>query len=228
MCCSGRAASGAPLNTTLDVENHPVICQEAFMGNYRLPGPLCTILGALKIDAGTLCRATSPVPGSRRLQLARTNELTLPAAMTPALAKLTSADFEAAAAASGVGVEVALVRAFAEVESGGKSGFGSDGRPLIAYEGHWFRKFTDRKYDKDYPLLSYPYKTKAGPEWQKNNKDQATAWNTPAEAEKLDRVAALQSCSWGMFQVMGFNYAKCGYEDVDAFVTAMKPESAIT
>jgi hypothetical protein len=29
----------------------------------RLPGPVCRFLGALEIDAGTLCRGASPLPG---------------------------------------------------------------------------------------------------------------------------------------------------------------------
>lgn len=140
-------------------------------------------------------------------------------------AKLTTADFEKAAKSLGDGVSVALIRAFAEVESGGRSGFGPKGLPIIAYEGHVFRKLTRRKgktYDQSHPLLSYEYKKKAGPEWKVNNKDQTTAWKTLTAAMALDHNAALQSCSWGMFQVMGFNYADCGYATVDDFVAAMK------
>ena len=33
------------------------------MSTFRLPGPLCRVLGALDIDAGTLCRSSSPPPG---------------------------------------------------------------------------------------------------------------------------------------------------------------------
>ena len=136
--------------------------------------------------------------------------------------KLSPADFDAAAKTLGLGVSAAIVRAFAEVESGGKSGFGPGGLPIIAYEGHIFRKYTGKKYDSTYPLLSYPYKEKAGPEWQQNNRDQDTAWATLAKAMALDPNAAQQACSWGMFQVMGFNYGTCGYPTVDAFVAAMK------
>lgn len=55
-----------------------------------------------------------------------------------------------------------------------------------------------------------------------NNANQSRAWATLNEAAALDRSAALQCCSWGMFQVMGFNYKMCGYSTVEAFVTAMK------
>jgi len=138
------------------------------------------------------------------------------------LSKLTAADFEAAAAALGVGISTAIIRAFAEVESGGRSGFGPAGLPVIAFEGHLFRKFTGKKYDTTHPLLSYKYIKKAGPEWKANNKNQVTAWNTLRQAIELDSQAALQSCSWGMFQVMGFNYSACGYASVEEFVNSMK------
>jgi hypothetical protein len=33
------------------------------MSGFRLPGPLCRVLGALEIDSGTMCRSASPIPG---------------------------------------------------------------------------------------------------------------------------------------------------------------------
>ncbi len=135
---------------------------------------------------------------------------------------LTLADYEAAARAISPKVETAVVRAYAKVESGGKSGFGTDGLPVIAFEGHLFRRYTKKRYDETHPHLSYPFVTNAGPEWQKNNKDQATAWKTLKEADGLDHEAAVMSASWGMFQIMGFNHAAAGFTDVDAFVEAMK------
>lgn len=143
------------------------------------------------------------------------------APLPPSAGGLTDADFLDAAKALG-GVEPAMIRAFAEVESGGKSGFGANGFPKIAYEGHVFRKLTNGAYDKTYPLLSYKYVRKAGPEWQANNKDDATSQDTLNKAAKLDQGAAYQACSWGMFQVMGFNFAACGYASVFDFVAAMK------
>ncbi|NOV30835.1 N-acetylmuramidase family protein [Methylomonas sp. ZR1] len=136
--------------------------------------------------------------------------------------KLTDADFQAALAALGNGITLAMVKAFAEVESGGKSGFGPAGLPVIAFEGHWFRKLTNKKYDQTHPMLSYKYVKKAGPEWQANNKDQETAWKTLNDAIALDSDAALQACSWGMFQVMGFNFKDCGFSKVEDFVASMK------
>ena len=138
---------------------------------------------------------------------------------------VTDQDYVNAAAQLGSGIDPLLVRACAKVESGGKSGFGPSGLPIIAYEGHLFHKYTHHQYDETHPLLSYPYKKKAGWQWQLNNKDQVSAWKTLNEAMALDAAAALKSASWGMCQVMGFNYASCGYKDVFAFVEAMKAGS---
>ena len=135
---------------------------------------------------------------------------------------LTEADFQRASTGLGNGISVNIIKAFAAVESGGRSGFGPAYMPVIAFEGHIFRKYTQQKYDKTHPLLSYPYLVKAGPQWRTNNKDQTKAWQTMAAAFELDPEAALMSASWGMFQVMGFNFAACGYGTVFEFAAAMK------
>lgn len=135
---------------------------------------------------------------------------------------LTNADFQNAASQLGNGVSVNIIKAFAAVESGGRSGFGPAKMPMVAYEGHIFRKYTQQKYDKAQPFLSYPFLVNAGPQWKANNKDQAKAWQTLVAAFHLDPEAALMSASYGMFQIMGFNFAACGYKNVFEFVAAMK------
>jgi hypothetical protein len=41
------------------------------------------------------------------------------------------------------------------------------------------------------------------------------------QARKINREAADASASWGMFQIMGFNYAACGEESIESFVRSM-------
>jgi len=43
-----------------------------------------------------------------------------------------------------------------------------------------------------------------------------------ARAVALDRKAALESASWGLGQVMGYNAASVGFADVEAMVKAMR------
>ena len=207
------------------------------MSGFQMPGPLCRILGALEIDSGTLCLSTSPTSGpvgsTKRKKLAPfplappplkrvAGRFISPGLFRGVTSKLTDVDFQHAAKSLGDGISVAIIRAFVEVESGGKSGFGSQGRPIIAFEGHIFRKITAGKYDKNHRELSYKYIQKAGVEWRRNNKTQDASWKALSEAMVLDYSAALQSCSWGMFQIMGFNYTTCGYKKIDDFIIAMK------
>ncbi len=111
-------------------------------------------------------------------------------------------------------VEQAALRAVAAVESSG-SGFLSETllRPKVLFEGHAFHRLTGGRFDQQAPNLSYP-------KWDKTKYAGSLAgeWNRLDAACQLDRAAALQSASWGAFQIMGFNYAYCGCNDVEAFV----------
>ena len=147
---------------------------------------------------------------------------TTPPSKPSGLSKLTEADFQDAVKKLGADIEVAMIKALAEAESGGRSGFSASGFPKIAFEGHKFQSFTKNKYDETHPLLSYIYVKKAGPEWQKNNKDDATAQKTLEAAMELDRSAAYRATSWGMFQVLGDNFKDAGFSTIDAFVESMK------
>ena len=131
---------------------------------------------------------------------------------------LTSA--EIAAAATRMGAEPACVRAVLKVESKG-SGFGGDGRPLILFEPHIFSRLTDHQFDAAHPTVSYKtWKERPYP------KTQADRYAQLAEAYGLDAEAALSSASWGLFQIMGMNYAQCGFSSASAFVADMAQSEA--
>ncbi|MEJ2407677.1 MAG: N-acetylmuramidase family protein [Candidatus Thiodiazotropha sp.] len=117
-------------------------------------------------------------------------------------------------AASLLGVEVATIKAVASVESSG-NGFFSNGLPKILFEGHWFSKFSGGKFDAKYPTLSYKKWTK------KHYKGGVAEYSRYNSAKALDVDAAMKSTSWGKFQIMGFNYSKCGYSSVSVFVKDM-------
>ncbi len=124
-------------------------------------------------------------------------------------APLTAADFERAARA--LGCAVAAVRAVCDVESRG--GFLPDGRPRILFERHVFSRLTRRRFDAAHPQIACrsPGGYRGG----------AAEYPRLASAIALDRAAALQSASWGAFQIMGFNHAPAGYPDAESFVAAM-------
>ncbi len=123
---------------------------------------------------------------------------------------LKKQDFDRAA--EQIGCEVAVIRAVADVESGGRSGFLIDGRPKILFESRWFHKLTDGKYDQSHPNISTPT-------WVRNYRGGAKEFERLGEAIALDREAALKSASWGKFQILGVNHQRCGFDTVEDYVT---------
>ena len=127
---------------------------------------------------------------------------------------LTRADYEAAAAT--LGCEVEAVQAVVEVESGRAGAFAADGRPIILFEPHIFSRRTNRMYDASHPTISYPT-------WDasKYPRSQEDRWNQLKAAYALDPQNAVASASYGLFQIMGFNHAACGFPDPKSFVADM-------
>lgn len=127
---------------------------------------------------------------------------------------ISEADY--AAVARQLGVDPAAIKAVADVEASG-DGFLASGKPKILFEAHIFSQKTGHRYDGSHPNISSPHWNRAlygaGGEHQ---------WQRFEEAYKLDPQAAMQSASWGRFQIMGFNYKAAGFHDVQSFVNAMK------
>ena len=89
-------------------------------------------------------------------------------------------------------VELAALKAVAEVESGG-SGFlpAPDLRPKILFEGHIFHRLTSGRYSVSHPNISYP-------KWDRRQYSGSLAgeWRRLDKAAALDAAAAMQSASW--------------------------------
>lgn len=113
-------------------------------------------------------------------------------------------------------VDEITLKAIAMVETAGH-GFvgGRSGKPKILFEGHAFHRLTGGLFDASHPHLSH-----AAWDPRKYARNQPGERKRLEEACQLDRPAALQSASWGLFQVMGFNYPYCGHDSVEAFVAA--------
>ncbi|AQR75000.1 N-acetylmuramidase domain-containing protein [Sphingomonas sp. LM7] len=114
-------------------------------------------------------------------------------------------------AADEIGCDVAAVKAVIDVESRG--GFLSDTRPKILFERHVFSKRTGGRFDQSNPDIS---STKPG-----GYKGGAAEFDRLARAIALDRRAALQSASWGAFQIMGYHHEALGKPDVEDFCRGM-------
>lgn len=117
-------------------------------------------------------------------------------------------------AAKTIGCALSSVKAVAQVESAG-AGFLASDFPKILFEGHIFCKYTRGIYSAEHPTISYPKWTKAFYLGGEREYERLNA------AKALDVTAALMSTSWGKFQIMGFNFALCGYKSVGEFVAAM-------
>lgn len=132
---------------------------------------------------------------------------------------LTDADRKAAAAI--VGVTLQKIAAVEAVESRGR-GFRPDdaapglARPIILFEPHVFSRATARKFDDAWPEISYPtWGTLPYPS------SQSSRWAQLTQAARLDETAALKATSWGLFQIIGYNFKPAGYLTVQAFARAM-------
>lgn len=120
-----------------------------------------------------------------------------------------------------LGCEPAALKAVQQVETGGRGDFFSPGRPAILFEGHIFwtqlkkRGSNPEDYVKGNENILYP-------KWEKGHyKGGIGEYDRLEQARKINREAADASASWGMFQIMGFNYAACGEESIESFVRSM-------
>lgn len=127
---------------------------------------------------------------------------------------LTLEDFEKAAIF--LGCERAAIQAVAQVEAPG-SGFFPNGEPKTLFEGHKFFKFTAGRFAESHPSICYPTWTKKwyGKTWEQEYRRFVIAY-------ELYPIAAILSASFGRFQIMGFNYYHCGFDDAYDFYRTMK------
>ena len=122
--------------------------------------------------------------------------------------------------ATALRIEVAAIKAVAEVESSGE-GFLPDGKPKILFEPHIFWKQLRAKgidpnlFIEENPDILYPT-------WKPGAYGPVSKQHSRLEkASKINREAALMSASWGKFQVMGFNWKLCGVDSLQDFINAM-------
>ncbi len=130
---------------------------------------------------------------------------------------LTQEDFNRAAKA--LGCPVAAVKAVARVESRGK-GFLDTGEPVILFERHIMNR---RLRAKGIIVRDQPDIVNTAPGGYLGGKAEH---GRLAKAVKIDRDSALESCSWGLFQIMGFHWKALGYPSLQSFINdAYKSES---
>jgi hypothetical protein len=116
------------------------------------------------------------------------------------------------AAAASLGVDVATIKAVADVETAGDA-FDALGRPRILFERHYFHRLTSGRFDLTHARVSAQSAGGYG--------TFSAQYGKVEEAYALDADAALRSASWGRFQIMGDNFIAAGFSSSHEFVKAM-------
>lgn len=98
--------------------------------------------------------------------------------------------------AAGSSIEPAMLLAFIQVESGGK-GFEKDGKLVIQFEPHHFRRRTGVIIENKVDV-------------------QSKEWIAFNQAFATNPAAAMESTSIGLPQIMGFHWKRLGYSSVGA------------
>lgn len=101
-----------------------------------------------------------------------------------------------------------------------------DNRPVILFESHSFHTLTKGQYDKSVlskPNLNYDSNLDIStPTWIHNYGAAGThQYDRLLAAMTLDSTAALESASWGKYQIMGSNFYTAGFSTVEFMVEAM-------
>lgn len=94
-------------------------------------------------------------------------------------------------------------------------GFLPDRRPKILFERHVFHRRTGGRHSATNPQISSP--TSGG-----YSSEGSGEYARLGRAIGLDRRAAMESASWGLGQIMGFNATKLRYFNVEEMVTAFQ------
>lgn len=123
-------------------------------------------------------------------------------------------------------LEEAVIKAVIDVESNG-NGFFDNGRPVILFEGHSFwNQLVLRGYKPS--NMKVGFENVLYPTWNKSHYyGGAREWERLIKATSIHPAAdvveaAYASASYGLFQIMGFNYGACGYSDIIYYVADMK------
>lgn len=127
-------------------------------------------------------------------------------------------------AAERLGVQVAAIKAVNAVESCGQ-GFLDDGRrPVILYERHvMYDRLKAIGVDADSLAEKYPNLVNAK---RGGYAGGASEYARLLSARAIDSACALESCSWGQFQIMGYHWKALGYAGIDDFVGEMETSEA--
>lgn len=134
--------------------------------------------------------------------------------------RLTHEDY--AAVAAELGVETAAIKAVVDIEAGpSHKGFWKPGKPIINFDLTMFRQFAKRrgvslaKAAKSHPVIFNK------PDRKRYGSYQGAQYARLEAACSISKALGIESTFWGMFQIGGFNWRKCGCNDIEEFMEIM-------
>jgi len=123
-------------------------------------------------------------------------------------------------AADRLDVELAKLAAFAQVEAAGE-GFDARQLPRVLFERHvFFKQLAKHLGEAEANRLAAHYPALCNPK-RGGYQGGPAEWARLQTAMTLHRAAAIESASWGMFQVMGYHWSALGYASADHWLAAM-------
>lgn len=129
-------------------------------------------------------------------------------------AGLTPTDVSATARL--IGCDEGVLRAVLSVETDGL-GFDNDGRPSVLFEPHLFYRYVPAAQRAEAIRSGLAYPNQGEHPYAPTS---AANYQRIVAACALDETAALSSVSWGIGQVLGSNFADCGFASVQEMVAA--------
>lgn len=133
--------------------------------------------------------------------------------------ELTEYDYKRVA--EEMGIEIAVIKAVSDIEAGkSHSGFVAPGQPTLNFSATMFRK---NLRQRGIPLTK---SVLSAPALKPLNRGKYGSYGKAQHARlesamAIDSVSAILSCYWGMFQIGGFNWRKCGCSSPQEFAEKM-------
>lgn len=154
------------------------------------------------------------------------NEDAFPDADTDKFTRLTDLDYQRVA--NQLGIEIAAIKAVSDIEAGkSHRGFVEPGHPVINFSKSLFRQRLRKagknpaKYSRSHSAAFAALNVKKYGSYGKAQHARLDA------AAAIDSAAAYESTYWGMFQIGGFNWRKCGVDSPEELARQMAESEAM-
>jgi hypothetical protein len=132
-----------------------------------------------------------------------------------------------------INIDPALAVAVIATESGGQAS-GAAGRMTIRFENHLFWYYWGKdnsgaynqlfEFDPTVKWRGHKYRPNSGSVWLDVHTNQDSEYAALVVARNLNNVAALGAISMGLVQILGSNFAACGYPSVEAMFNSFSAE----